>query len=149
MLLPVVLFACDSQTIYNESFDLPNETWAEDDTLETTFEVTDTLHYHNLWLNTRLTETYPFANIYFKVILKGPNNLSKNEIMNFDVADKAGKWLGKGTGDFHSYNFPIYNELSLKKRGKYTLKIVQYMRTESLQGIHDRGVKINLGREIF
>ncbi len=143
------LFSCDSSTIYNENEDLVDATWLETDTLVARFEVTDTNHYHNVFLNARFSALYPKSNIYFKAILLGPGGQNMTEVKGFEITDKTGKWLGKGFGSLHSYAFPIFEELALKQLGKYKVKLIPYMRISELKGIHDRGIKVNLGQEIF
>jgi gliding motility-associated lipoprotein GldH len=145
----MMLSACDSSTIYDESEDLVTETWVDTDTLTARFEITDTNHYHTVYLNTRFTSLYKFSNIYYQVVLSGPNGQRATEIVSFEVTDKAGKWLGSGYGNLHSYAFPILDNRIFKQIGKYKVKVVPYMRISSLEGIHDRGIKVSKGKEIF
>ena len=142
----ITLVSCDSSTIYDES---ENATWSETDTLYAKFEVKDTTRYHSVFLNSRFSSEYKFSNIYFKVILDGPGNQRIERVRGFEVTDKAGKWLGSGFGSLYGYAFPIFEDLSLKQNGKYKVRIVPYMRIPDLNGIHDRGVKVSLGQEIF
>lgn len=145
----LVFSSCDNSTIYNESEILVDAKWAETDTLFAQFEVNDSTRYHDVWLCSRVDALYPYSNIYYKVILSGPNGQHMTEIKSFEITDKTGKWLGKGFGDLHSYTFPLFKDLSLKHYGKYRVKVVPYMRKDVIIGIHDRGIKVSLGKEIF
>jgi len=145
----LLLMACDSSTIYDQSEDLVTEIWVDTDTLTARFEITDTTHYHTVFLNTRFTGLYKFSNIYYQVVLDGPNGQRSTEVVSFEVTDKAGKWLGNGYGNLHSYEFPILDNRIFKQIGKYKVKVVPYMRISSLEGIHDRGIKVSKGQEIF
>ncbi|MFT5723638.1 MAG: gliding motility-associated lipoprotein GldH [Bacteroidia bacterium] len=147
--IAMVLNACDNTTIYNESDILSEAKWNETDTLFAKFEVSDSTHYHNISLNTRINSLYLNSNIYFKVILTGPIGQHITEIKSFEITDKAGKWLGKGFGDLHSYELPLLYELPLKQFGSYKVKVIPYMRKDVVHGIHDRGIKVSLGKEIF
>ena len=149
IIFTVALNACDKSTIYDETQILEDAKWAETDTLFAQFEVSDTLHYHDIFLCSRVNALYPNSNIYFKVILTGPSGQHMTEIKSFEVTDKAGKWLGSGFGDLHSYAFPIFKDLSFKQYGKYRVKAVPYMREEVVVGVHDIGIKVKLGKEIF
>lgn len=144
-----ILSSCDSSTLYNESEPLEGAQWAETDTLDARFEVLDTTRYHNVYVCSRVNALYPNSNIYFKVILTGPNGQHITEIKSFEITDKTGKWLGKGFGDLHSYEFLVLKDLAFKQIGKYRVKVVPYMRKEVVEGIHDRGIKVSLGKEIF
>jgi len=143
------LGACDNSSIYNESSTLEGAVWEESDTLMASFNASDSLHYHNIYLLARFNTLYPYSNIYFKVMLFGPNGMETTEIKSYDITDKSGKWLGSGFGDLHSYELPLFADLAIKQLGKYKIKVIPYMRKESIQGIHDRGIKVNLGKEIF
>ncbi len=143
------LSACDKSTCYNESSSLEGTIWKESDTLMASFEVSDSQHYHNIFVLARFNSLYPYSNIYFKVMLSGPKGIDMTEIKSFDITDKSGKWLGNGFGDLHSYELPIFPDLALKQFGKYKVKVVPHMRKESLEGIHDHGIKVSLGKEIF
>ncbi len=145
----VILNSCDHSTIYNESEVLKDAKWSETDTLFAQFEVNDSLHYHNVYLCTRVNALYPNSNIYFKVILTGPTGQHVTEIKSFEITDKTGKWLGKGFGDLHSYELPLFKDLTIKQFGKYRVKVIPYMRKDVVVGIHDRGIKVSLGKEIF
>ena len=149
VLASVMFYACDQSTVYDSSEVLDNAKWEETDTLFATFEVSDTVHYHNIFVTARLSALYPYSNIYFKVLVIGPTGQRFTDITSFEVTDKTGKWLGKGFGDLHSYEFPLYQTLALKTVGTYKVKVITYMRNEVLVGVHDRGIKINLSKEIF
>jgi gliding motility-associated lipoprotein GldH len=147
--ITTILFSsCDRTTIYNESEILENATWPETDTLVAQFLVGDSLHYHNIFVCSRFNALYPESNVYFKVMLKGPGGQHMTEIKSFEITEKSGKWIGKGFGDLHSYELPIFQDLNLKQFGKYEVKVIPYMR-RTVIGIHDRGIKVNLGKEIF
>jgi len=147
--LVLSLGACDKSTCYNESSALEGAVWEETDTLMASFQVTDSQHYHNIFVLARFNSLYPYSNIYFKVMLTGPKGMKMTEIKSFDITDKSGKWLGGGFGDLHSYELPIFMDLALKQFGKYKVKVVPYMRKESLEGIHNHGIKVSKGKEIF
>jgi gliding motility-associated lipoprotein GldH len=140
---------CNSKTIMDMSESLEGENWRMDDTLRGTFQVTDTNHYHNIFLQTRLTGDFPFSNFYVKMILEAPDGERFESIKSFEITTKAGKWLGKGLGDLHSYSLPVYPSFVPHKNGSYSILAVQYMRRDDLLGCHDRGLKVELGEEIF
>lgn len=145
----VIFSACDQSTIFHNSEVMENSKWEQTDTLFAKVDITDTTHYHNIFVTARLSALYPYSNIYFKVLVIGPSGQRFTDITSFEVTDKTGKWLGKGFGDLHSYEFPLYQDLALKEEGAYKIKVIPYMRNEILLGVHDRGLKINLGKEIF
>ena len=74
------LSACDKSTCYNESSSLEGTIWKESDTLMASFEVSDSQHYHNIFVLARFNSLYPYSNIYFKVMLSGPKGIDMTEI---------------------------------------------------------------------
>ena len=64
---------------------IEGENWRMDDTLRGTFQVNDTNHYHNVFLQTRLTGDFPFSNFYVKMILEAPDGERSESIKSFDI----------------------------------------------------------------
>ena len=143
------LTSCNNSTIYNESQKMENSTWMSIDTIKAVVEVTDTTKYHTIFMDTRLNATYPYSNMYLKSIVVGPTGQKISEVKNFEITDKAGKWLGGGYGDLHSYGLPLYERMEFKQQGKYQIKVIPYMRKDSLVGVNDCGIRVTIGKEIF
>lgn len=148
-LIVVAISACDRSTICDTTEEISDEIWHETDTLTGKFEITDSTHYYDVFVNARFNALYPFSNIYFKAILTGPGGQRMTTVKTFAVTDKSGKWLGSGYGNLHSYSFPVFQDLAVKQMGTYRMKVIPYMRVPKLEGIHDRGVKVTIGKEIF
>ncbi|MFT4522143.1 MAG: gliding motility-associated lipoprotein GldH [Bacteroidia bacterium] len=145
----VYFSACNSAILIHTTEEVPNGIWTVSDTLSSSFVVTDTFHVHNIWINTRLSQEYAFSNLYLSYTLLGPGGMNISEVTDFQVTNKAGKWLGSGFAELHSYSFPIFENLPLKTMGTYRVNVVQHMRVDDLAGVKDRGIKVETGQEIF
>ena len=147
--LAIAISGCIDQTLVDNSQSLSNEVWLDSDTMVTKFQIGDTSKEYHMDLTMRFTNAYEFSNFYVLSVLEKPNGELVDQVKSFDVTDKAGKWLGSGFGDIHSYEFPLYEIYTTDLPGTYRLKVVQYMRKESLVGCKDRGIRIRRGREKF
>ena len=147
--LTMLFTGCERDTLYSESENLASTAWLSSDTFQVSFEITEIERYHTVHLESRFTDIYPYSNIYYRVQLNGPGGQDITEVKNFEVTDKTGKWLGSGFGDLHSYSFPIIKDIEFKQKGKYKVKVIPFMRVDSLPGIHDRGIRVSIGKEVF
>lgn len=148
-LLAFGLVSCSDNTIYNSYTAIGNHEWNQDSTYTFEFQIDDTTHYYDIGCKLRIDESYRFSNLYILYKMTGPSGTSKTVQQNLTVADKKGKWLGKGYGNIHSYDFPLMKEITFKTVGTYEIEIAQYMRTSSLGGVHDVGVEVAKGDEVF
>lgn len=58
------------------------------------------------------------------------------------LADKSGKWLGKGSGRYRDNRILIRDDIRFPRKGEYTLRLNQAMREEVLEGISEAGVRL-------
>jgi len=149
MLITSMFLACNSSTLVDMSENLANEVWRMDDTLESQFQISDTSRFHTIHLQTRLTGDFPFSNLYVKLIIENPSGLRTETLHGFEISTKSGKWLGSGLGDLHAYSLPLEKAFIAKIPGTYKIMVVQNMRRDELFGCHDRGLRVELGEDIF
>jgi gliding motility-associated lipoprotein GldH len=145
----VSLFSCKSDSVFNSYTAITDHVWANDSGVSFNFEITDTTHYYDLNFLLRIDDSYPFSNLYILYTMTGPSGRSKNVRQNFILADKSGKWLGKGYSNIFSYNEVVMKEIRFTSSGIYTVRISQHMRTDTLNGVHDVGFSVSKGEAIF
>lgn len=143
-----VLSACsDADYVLDKNIEIPDARWAVTDKAIIHLDVTDTISQNNFYINVRNTEAYPYRNLYVFVKTIFPNEKVKKDTVGIMLADNTGKWLGSGNGFLNSsqnltntilyqYNrrFPV--------KGEYTFEIEQAMRTDTLIGIRNIGLRI-------
>lgn len=137
------LVGCDSAKVYEEYIEVENNNWLKENVASFEFDVTDTVSKHNLYLNVRNTGDYAFNNLYLFISLQGPNGNMLKDTVNCELADKSGKWLGKGIGDLWDIQIPYVGGFKFAQSGKYTVSMEQGMRVnKGLEGITDVGLRV-------
>ena len=148
LLLMLLMAACaEENRVFEENVDIPNEKWAVSETAILTTEITDTVNAHNFLINVRNTEQYPYRNLYVFVKTIFPNDKSSVDTVGIVLADATGRWVGSGSGYLKSSSH-LSNSIMYKynKRfplsGEYTFEIEHAMRTDTLVGIKNIGLRI-------
>lgn len=145
-LLAVLLAGCTENVVFQEDAKTPNGTWERNWDPSFSFEVTDTVTPHDVYLDLRHTGDYPFSNLYAFVTLTGPGGDKLVDTVECTLADPTGRWYGKGQGFISSDRFQAHVLYKLHNRfprsGRYSLTLEQAMRVEKLEGIIDVGVSV-------
>lgn len=129
--------------------DIPEEGWQYQNVVIDSFEVTNPHLYHQYYVNLRINGDYAYSNIHVKLTTISPDSSTKEEIIPILLAEKSGRWLGSGLGDVLTFQVPVMGKQEFKQKGKYTVKLEQYMRLEFLPNIVSAGMKIEQQEEIF
>lgn len=144
--LAVLLAGCSKDVLFQADQELPNGRWEHAHKPSFTFDVSDTVGAHDVYLDVRHTGDYPFSNLYTFITLSGPDGATATDTVECTLADPTGRWYGKGTGFIFSDRFQAHVLYKLGNRfprsGRYTFTIEQAMRTDTLPGIIDVGVSV-------
>lgn len=141
----VVLFMVSSCKSDAESVEMKNlqGNWPKKHEQKFTLEIADAQHPKNIIFVVRNNNDYPYSNIRFFVNLKDENQAVKHiDTLNYILAEPNGNWLGKGFGDTKEILFQYKINYKFPKDGRYQIGITHGMRTDTLKGIEDIGVKI-------
>ncbi|MDA0194637.1 MAG: gliding motility lipoprotein GldH [Bacteroidetes bacterium] len=138
------VFSCDSSRVYEENAVLETPYWVKGQSLEFQFAIDDKSSNHDLIFNIRNSLSYPFQNIYIQYILSDSlNQEMMAEMKEFYLFDqKTGEPLGDGLGDLFDNSFPLYEGYSFKNTGRYSIKLEQFMRIDSLPMILSVGIRV-------
>lgn len=145
----VIANSCvDKNYIFDQNVEIPDAKWVASDRAILKLDVTDTVSQHNFYINVRNTEAYPYRNLYVFVKTIFPNQKVKKDTVGIILADNTGKWLGSGSGFLsssqHLSNTILYQyNKRFPVRGEYRFEIEQAMRTDTLVGIQNIGLKID------
>ncbi|WP_442905624.1 gliding motility lipoprotein GldH [Kaistella sp.] len=111
------------------------------------FVIADAEAPKNIIFVVRNNNDYPYSNIRFIVNFMEDGAKNKTtDTLNYVLAKPNGEWLGKGFGDTKETLFQYKVNYKFPKNGGYSIGIVQAMRTDSLKGIEDIGVKIETAK---
>lgn len=134
--------ACDNNRYYEKNESLGNNTWYYRDAKAFEVEITDSLLAFNFYINVRNTVDYEFANIYLFIQSEMPDGVLAMDTVECQLADYQGKWLGDGRGEFRDNRFIIRKNMQFQNAGKYRFRLKHGMRSDSLIGIADVGIRI-------
>lgn len=140
----LLLCACETTTIYQNTATLADHTWPADSLLNFSFHVHDTTQPYDIYLMVKNTQEYPYQNLYITYYLEdATQTLLNTELRNYALFEvKTGKPWGSGWKKVKSHAFIVLKDHHFLWPGLYTLKLAQFMRTEALPGLHAVGIKV-------
>ena len=104
--------------------------------------VNDTFFRYNFFVNIRNSTDYGFANLFIFLNTIYPDHKMSRDTLECMLADREGKWYGRGMGDIKTCRIMIKKGLRFPQKGLYAFEFEQGMRVENLKGIHDIGLRI-------
>jgi gliding motility-associated lipoprotein GldH len=141
------LFAgsCDSERVYEDNVEFSDRAWKVTDEPRFTFEIPDTSRLYNLYYNVRNSLDYPYARIFVTYHLYDSNGieLAKKLVFNDLFDQKTGRPFGdSGLGDLYDHRFAIMEKRKFDYKGRYSMKLDQLMRKDTLNGVVAVGVRV-------
>jgi gliding motility-associated lipoprotein GldH len=143
MLLAVLGTGCDDKRVFDDSASLAGAVWSSDKPVGFEFDVADTVTLHNLYINLRNGEEYPYSNLFLFVELEFPNGKRSVDTIDCPLADAYGKWYGTGLGSIYDQRVLYRSRVRFPLSGHYRVEIRQAMRVRELEGIHDVGFRVS------
>ena len=138
-----LLTACNENTVYHSYQSLPDEGWGKSDTLSFQIPITDSIPTTlRLFAEVRNRIEYPYHDLHLFI----SQNLQDSTVWRTDtiaisLADSTGRWTGHGWGSIYQSETFIKSVLPLRS-GNYTIKVINGMKDEKLQGLSDVGIRI-------
>ena len=124
-----------------------NGLWPKKSEQKFEFKVTDAPVPKNIIFVVRNNNEYPYSNIRFIVnFLDLKAKKKTTDTLNYILAKPNGEWLGKGFGDTKETLFQYKVNYKFPRNGDYSIGVIHAMRTDSLKGIEDIGVKIETAK---
>ncbi len=142
LLISILFASCDARRVFDENIGIEEEGWNRNNKAKFEVVITDTISLHNFYINLRNTSDYAKRNIYLYIKTTFPNNRVAIDTLAFFLADKEGKWLGKGIGRIKDNRILFKAGVIFPYKGKYLFEIEQGMRYEVLEGVIDVGLRI-------
>jgi len=149
ILLALVIFACDQSRVFEENVEFKHRFWAVGDEPAFEFVVADSAQAFNLYYNVRNSVDYPWDRIFVTWSLYDStgSELAKKLVYN-DLFDPAGRPYGEsGIGDLYDHQFLLASDYRFSHAGKYTIKLVQFSRQDTLHGVLAVGVRVERDSE--
>lgn len=139
--LLLLFTACSENYLYYENIQIPNEKWDVNNPLSFTYTISDTLTTHEIGFTIRYNDNYNNQLLYFFIYTSLPNGKQIVDTVSCYLFQPDGKPFGEGNR-IKELNV-TYGTLVFPLKGKYTMKVKQAMRTDTLTGINSVGLFIN------
>jgi gliding motility-associated lipoprotein GldH len=138
----LLLSSCGKTSLCDKKYDLPQQTWVYQDTLNFAFEVKDTMTLYDMVLNIKHRSDYAYRNIYTKIYTQFPDNQRIEQVLSLDLSEPNGQSAGKCSGDKCAVEVVLQPDAFFNKVGKYQITLAQFMRTDSLKGIEKMAFRV-------
>ncbi len=132
----------DKNYIYDESQEILATKWAYQDTLNYTFQISDTTKIYNIYLELDHSTDYAYQNLYLKMHTQFPSGKRISQQVSFELADKYGQWYGDCGSNACTLLVPSQKGAYFNAIGKHTITIEQFMRKNPIEGIKGLSVRI-------
>ncbi len=134
LLLLLLLFSCGNNHVVFVEKDLPdNNIWLYADFFNASFDVERNVPY-DIYFGLEHTGDYPYENIYLR-ITDDFKEKKDTDIVSINLSNPYGIWYGKKSGDIYSFNTLLRKSFKFDKPGKHSIKIEQFTRKDSLEGV--------------
>ena len=137
----VLLFSCNSDVVFEKYEQIPGKEWKKYGKINFEVEISDTVNFHNLFINIRNLANYPYKNMFLFIKTTSPNNYFIKDTFECILADDRGKWLGRGLGDIWDNKILYKENIRFSITGTYKFEFEQAMRID-LPSIEDVGFSI-------
>ena len=137
----LLLVACQEGVVYTHFHAIPSYGWEADRALSFDATIADSITDYEMQITLRHTDKYPYQNLWLFVDICHDSTLLSTDTIECYLANERGEWLG---GGMSIYELPLlYNQHQrFPNAGLYTISIHQGMRSDTLVGIQELGLKI-------
>jgi gliding motility-associated lipoprotein GldH len=143
LLIGILFFTgCNNNTVFRKSVTLPATGWSKDSVLIFEYQATDTVGVYNIVADIRNDGSYRYQNFWLFINSMSPDSLIYRDTLECVLADNYGKWIGKGSGSLYHLPVSFLQGIKFPVPGVYTFEMIQGMREDPLNGIHDIGIRI-------
>ncbi len=149
-----LLFSCNSDLMYSDFKSTANGKWQANDTIAFQFNGLDTLQRHNMFINIRNNDEFPFSNLFLIAELELPQGQTTRDTLEFEMARPDGEWLGTGQGSIKENKLWYKENIVFRDTGVYKVRVMHAMRKngdvegiKALMGITDVGLTIEKSKE--
>ena len=138
------LLSCTNNFFFKADKEI-KDGWHADSAIVFQFNISDTTNIFYSEINIRHTISYPFQNLFVFLHNTNPLGQTTTDTIECVLADKTGKWKGRGVGDILDFT-KIYNDSILfETNEEYKIEIEQAMRYGELPAIKSLEEIISVG----
>lgn len=137
-----IVISCRNDALKDEFKPIPNQSWNYNFVPSFEVKVADKQMSYRLKVNLRITADYKYANLFILMHQVSPDKSRQTKRIELRIADKDGRWLGKGVGSLYNYQITYDKDYYFPDTGTYRYEIEQNMRDSPLRGVSDVGICI-------
>ena len=138
----IILFACVDKNTHISFRSLKNTEWNKDSICQFEIKISDTINPHQIFIQTRNDNMYPYRNIWLFVDFQTPSGNVRRDTIGIGLADDFGKWNGQGLS-MNKMEVCYEESFIFRQSGNYVFSIRHGMRDDILKGISEIGIKIS------
>ncbi len=149
LLVLSMMVSCGEALVKSEFQTTEGGSWAKDAVMEFRFSEIDTVQKHDMFINVRNDENFPYSNLFLIAELDYPSGETVTDTLEYEMALPDGSWLGKGYGSIKENKLWYKENIVFRSSGVYTLRLTHAMRKNgsvegvvNLEGITDVGLEI-------
>ncbi len=128
------LFSCTNNLLFKADKEI-KDGWHADSIIVFQFNISDTTNIFYSEINIRHTISYPFQNLFVFLHNTNPLGQTTTDTIECVLADKTGKWKGRGVGDILDFTKRYNDSILFETSGEYKIEIEQAMRYGELPAI--------------
>ena len=125
----VMFISCNNNIVFEDYSAFKNQTWNADSSVVFNYFIADTICENQIVIKVRHTTDYEFQNLFLFI------KAEKTDTLELLLANKEGKWLGKGVGDVREVELVYVKDKVFPKKGEFTFEIEQAVRYGELEKI--------------
>ncbi len=140
--LTAITLSCKTEIIYFDNVDFRSNGWNRNKTARFEAEIKDTITATTVDITLRTGSDYPYRNIYLFVSTFAPGGQMIKDTLEYMLSDDKGRRYGRGRGEIREMNLTYRENVYFPASGTYKFVIEHAMRTETLPGVYDIGIRI-------
>ena len=141
-ILLLIFAGCSRDIVFEQYVTIPDNGWNKDSMAVFSVDINNVENYYDIFIDVRNRSDYPNSNLWLFIDVLSPEGKAMRDTLNCYLADEHGKWLGSGWGDLYLVSVPYRKNVKFAVPGEYKFYIIQGMRYDELEGIHNIGITI-------
>ena len=127
----LILVGCNKKRVFEEHKSFEKQPWNSDSGIVFKHTIKDTITKNQIEIKLRHTVDYEFQNIFLFI------KAEKQDTVEIKLANKEGRWLGRGVGNIRSIDFLYKKHKRFFKKGVLSIEVQQAMRYGKLEKIQN------------
>ena len=144
-MISLMTLSCHRGYLFESAVSLPADGWKSENFVSFEVMVDDTTGQYRIDLYLRNDGRYDYSNLFLFINTLAPTGAQIRDTVECTLADRSGKWLGRGIGGHYCFEIPYKYRVRFPYKGVYRFEIEQGMRQNPLLYITDVGISIKAG----